>query len=388
MRYSPLNGRAAAEPTRAVLKTPSGRAAAEPTRALRQTPSGRAAAEPTRALRETPSARAGAEPTRALRQTPSGRAAAEPTQAPRLALTGAGGSLRARSRSARPAARHGWPPARQGWPPLVAVAHGSTDPRAAAAITDLMAEVSARAQRAGLPGLPVRAAYLGHALPSVPDVLEALYGERPPGPGRARRAVVVLPLLLTAAYHSDTDLPAVLRGAASRLPRLGIGYGDPLGPHPNLLAVLERRLSEAGTIAAAGAPVGDTAVVLAAAGSSRPAANAALAEIATAWQSLRGWRAVVPAFASAASPTPAEAVTRLRRAGATRVVVASYLLAPGYFADRVREASLAAGADAVSAALGAAPEVADVILERYLQAAAGLRTAAVISAGCSAAGPG
>lgn len=288
----------------------------------------------------------------------------------------------ARSRPARP-------PARQGWPPLVAVAHGSADPRAAAAITDLLAVVSARAPRAGLPGLSVRAAYLGHALPSVPDVLEAMCEERPPGPAHARRAVVVLPLLLTAAYHSDTDLPAVLREAASRLPRLRIGYGDPLGPHPRLLGALERRLAEAGT----SAPASDTAVVLAAAGSSRPAANAAVAQVAAAWQSAQGWGAVIPAFASAASPTPAEAVTGLRRAGAPRVVVASYLLAPGYFADRVREASLAVGADAVSAALGAVPEVADVVLERYLRAAAGLRAAAVTAGALSplvgrAAAPG
>ncbi len=43
-------------------------------------------------------------------------------------------------------------------------------------------------------------------------------------------------------------------------------------------------------------------------------------------------------------------------------MVASYLLAPGRFADRVGDRSLAAGAAAVSAPLGAAPEVADVLL--------------------------
>ena len=78
-----------------------------------------------------------------------------------------------------------------------------------------------------------------------------------------------------------------------------------------------------------------------------------------------------PAYASAAAPAPAEAVADLLRGGARRVVVASYLLAPGLFADRVREAALAAGAAAVSAPLGAAPEVADVLLDRYQQAAAG-----------------
>jgi len=49
-------------------------------------------------------------------------------------------------------------------------------------------------------------------------------------------------------------------------------------------------------------------------------------------------------------------------------VVASYLLAPGYFADKIHDAALEAGADAISAVLGAAPEVADVILDRYTEA--------------------
>jgi sirohydrochlorin ferrochelatase len=257
----------------------------------------------------------------------------------------------------------------QARPPLVAAAHGSTDPRAAAMVTELADLVRARAARIGLRGLQVQAAYLGHALPSVPDALEALCGD-----GRSR-AAVVLPLLLTEAYHSDTDLPAVLREASRRLPRLRLHYGRPLGPHPGLLRALERRLAEAG-VRAATRP--GTAVVLAAAGSSRPTANAAVARLAETWRSARGWRDVVPAYASAASPTPAQAVDALRRSGAARVVVATYLLAPGVFADRVREQSLAAGADAVSGVLGATPEVADVIIDRYLQATA---------AGCPSANP-
>jgi len=107
----------------------------------------------------------------------------------------------------------------------------------------------------------------------------------------------------------------------------------------------------------------------AAAGSSRPTANAAVARAAAAWQRARGWHSVVPAYASAAAPSPGEAVAGLLRAGAARVVVATYLLAPGVFADQVRERSLAAGAAVVSAPLGAAPEVADVVIERYQQAA-------------------
>ena len=216
-------------------------------------------------------------------------------------------------------------------------------------------------------GLDARAAFLGHALPSVPDVLDAVYGGHSNNRlERGAPTAVVLPLLLTAAYHSDADLPVLLGEATRRLPGLRISYGEPLGPHHGLLRALDRRLAEADPVAAASR--GETAVVLAAAGSSRPDANAAVARVAADWQRARGWLSVVPAYTSAAAPSPGEAVAGLLAAGARRVVVASYLLAPGVFADQVRERSLAAGAAAVSAPLGAAPEVADVIIERYLQA--------------------
>jgi sirohydrochlorin ferrochelatase len=57
--------------------------------------------------------------------------------------------------------------------------------------------------------------------------------------------------------------------------------------------------------------------------------------------------------------------------------VASYFLAPGHFADKVRDEALAAGADVVSPVLGAAPEVADLIVHRYAEA---LRTARAATA--------
>ena len=272
---------------------------------------------------------------------------------------------------------------------LVAVAHGSADPRAAAAIGELMPLVARRAADRGLSVPDLRVAYLGHAAPSVPQVMRTF------GPDTQ---VTVLPLLLTAAYHSKTDIPRVLARAGTA--RLNVTYGAPLGPHPLLLRALERRLPEMAFENPA-----ETGVVLAAAGSSDPGANATIAGLAAQWQAAVGWFAVRPAYASAVSPAaaggqgrqprrrrrprqpsaaaggqgstpPAQAVTELLRAGARRVVVASYLLAPGLFADRIRDASLAAGAAEVSPALGAAPEVADIILDRYQEAAMRERTAA------------
>lgn len=243
------------------------------------------------------------------------------------------------------------PTRRPGAPPLLAVAHGSRNSRAAATVETLLERV-----RAHRPGLAASAAYLDHTRPTV---VQALTRAADTGTDD----VVVLPLLLTAAYHSKTDVPRALSEARRLRPRLRLHYGEPLGPHAGLVAALERRLAEAGV--RAGDP--DTAVVLAAAGASDAGANATVAAVAREWEA-RGWWAVSPAYASAAAPTPAEAVTRLRAAGAPRVAVASYFLAPGYFADKVRSATLGAGADCVAPVLGCAPELAGVVQARYEEA--------------------
>jgi len=244
-------------------------------------------------------------------------------------------------------------------PPLLAIAHGSRDPRSAATI-----EALAEAVRARRPGLRVETGYLDHCAPSVGQVLDRLAAD---GAGE----VVALPLLLTAAYHSKTDAPAVLQAAQRRHPRLAIRYGPTLGPDPLLVHALERRLREAGVWPGDAA----TAVVLASAGSTDPAAGAVLARMSAEWERT-GWWAVERGFASALGLTVEEAVTRLRRRGARRVAVASYFLAPGLLPDRVRAA--AHEADAVTDVLGAAPEVAKVVLRRYAEVA--LAAAAPVSA--------
>jgi sirohydrochlorin ferrochelatase len=229
----------------------------------------------------------------------------------------------------------------------------------------LLGLVSERAARHGLPGLDVRAAFLDHAAPALPQVLGAVAADY--------SECVVVPLLLTAAFHSKRDIPGRVTRDRAAYPVLDVRVAEPLGPHPLLLRALERRLA-----AASAGPRPETGVVLAVAGSSDPEANATNAALAASWQRAGGWRRVVPAYASASSPSPEEAVRDLAADGP--VAVATYLLAPGFFADRVRATSLAAGATAVSDALGALPEVADVVLERYAAAAAA-RAAAPLVAG-------
>lgn len=234
-------------------------------------------------------------------------------------------------------------------PVLLVTAHGSRDPRHAATVRALTRRV--RAQR---PGLRVETAFLEFDAPSVPQVLSRLHRS-------GVREVVALPLLLTRAFHAKTDIPAVVAEAVAGLPGLTVRVADVLGPSPLLTAALERRLREAGLTPADRAGTG---VVLAAAGSSDPEAIAVIAEIAREWRHT-GWCAVRPAFASASLPRTEDAIRALRAEGVRRVVVAPYVIAPGRLPDRIAAGAKASGADLVAPVLGAAPELARLLLNRY-----------------------
>jgi sirohydrochlorin ferrochelatase len=274
-------------------------------------------------------------------------------------------------------------------PVLLAVAHGSRDPRAQAAIQALAARVSALA-----PGVDVRAAFVQHAQPSLPGVLAAAgLGRRgtghptdaPPAAGQPslagalaearpdrggtghptdapptvgqpdggqdrRPGVTIVPLLLAAGYHLTQDIGAAATPA-------GVPVAGPLGPDPRLVTALADRLDAAGTPARA-------PVVLAAAGSADPRALAAARRQAVLLAAHRQ-APVLAAFAAAGRPTVAEAVTALAGLAAAPVAVAAYLLTPGQFHDRLA----GSGARWVSTPLADHPAVAALVLDRYLVAA-------------------
>jgi sirohydrochlorin ferrochelatase len=229
---------------------------------------------------------------------------------------------------------------------VVLVAHGSRDPRAAVATTAL-AHAVGRAH----PSWTVRAAYLDHAGPRPIDVLAGL---------PVRRAVLV-PLLLTSAYHGKVDIPAVLSEAAA-LPLsvtpasvLGPDGSDPVSPH--LLEALVR-----------GLPTTDLdAVVLAAAGTRDATARSTVEDVANAL-SARLRLPCLAAYASGAPPTAGEAVERLRATGATRIGVAAYFLAPGFLYDSAIRSAREAGATAVAEPMGDTPELVRLVAARVADA--------------------
>jgi len=251
-------------------------------------------------------------------------------------------------------------------PALLAVSHGTSSAEGDRAVAGLVRAVAARADVLGRLGevgttaesddaarAEVRAAFVDVQQPDVPSALAALDGGPP---------VVVVPLLLSAGYHVHVDLARTVAAT----PR-DVVLAAALGPDERLVDVLERRLVEAGLLA-------DDVVVLCAAGSSDPRAVADCRTVATMLAARTG-REIEAAFISAAEPEIGVAVRAARAANlGRRVVVSTYLLAPGYFADL----AAAAPADVVTAPLLVADEPAPaelvaLVLDRY---AAAVRTRA------------
>ncbi len=173
--------------------------------------------------------------------------------------------------------------------------------------------------------------------------------------------IVVVPLLLTEAHHARVDVPSAVSEAMAKHEGLRIRATHVLGLENCFLEVLDLRLRDA--LKQARVRELD-ALVLAAAGSSDPLANQAVARLARVWGAHHKLP-VTAAFASAAPPATGEAVRAFRVEGRRHVAVASLFLAPGLLPDRAAELALEAGAVAVSEPLGAHPEIARTILARY-----------------------
>jgi sirohydrochlorin ferrochelatase len=223
-------------------------------------------------------------------------------------------------------------------PALVAVAHGTRESAGSQVVADLIKDVRYR-----LPGIEVITAWAELLAPGLREVMSGL-----------GRPAVVVPLLLSTGYHVVKDLPA-----AASLAVAPVHIAAPLGPDRHLARATVARLRQAGALWGDG-------VVLAGAGSTDPAGLAAVEQAAGLLSSEWGpW--VTFACVSSAGPEVPAAVEYLRQTGARRVLVAPYLLAPGWFSQQVRELASAAGATAVAPVLGGHRLVTDLVVRRYQQ---------------------
>jgi sirohydrochlorin ferrochelatase len=195
----------------------------------------------------------------------------------------------------------------------VLVAHGSPDPRHAADVAAIAGRV------ADLGGGEVLPAYLEHNTPRAADVIPAV---------AACADLVVLPLLLTAGFHWNNDIPAVVASGAGRSTLLA---PPPLEAFAPAVAGLIRTHS--------GQSRGKAVVVLAGSRSPLlPERMAALLDRLEDILAIDDGQAVEVAVAR----DPAAAAPLLDAS----TVVVPLVVADGIFADRIRDLASAAGARA------------------------------------------
>jgi sirohydrochlorin ferrochelatase len=230
-------------------------------------------------------------------------------------------------------------------PTLIACSHGTRSPEGRRAISTLLDQV-----RALVPGVRVEEAFVDVQEPAIDDVV---------GSAVTRGPAVVVPVLLSTGYHTRVDIARAVAAHPGR------AIAAPaLGPHDLLALVLESRLVDADL-------QGADAIVLAAAGSSDPAAAVDVQAMADRLARCV-FAPITVGFAAGAEPRIDAAIDGARAAGAERVIAASYVLAPGYFADVIGRA----GADLVTAPLAPDVRIAALIVERFRAAAEQLHAAA------------
>ncbi|MFC9928254.1 sirohydrochlorin chelatase [Streptomyces sp. NPDC127190] len=246
-------------------------------------------------------------------------------------------------------------------PALLIAGHGTRDDAGAEAFRDFVRELGRRH-----PELPVAGGFIELSPPPLGEAVTELVQ-------RGVRRFAAVPLMLVSAGHAKGDIPAALAREKERHPGISYTYGRPLGPHPALLGVLERRLDEV----LDGVDRAEVTVLLVGRGSTDPDANAEVHKAARLLWEGRGYAGVETAFVSLAAPDVPSGLDRCARLGARRIVVLPYFLFTGILPDRVRQqteewAAAHPETEVRSAdVIGPEPELLDLVMERYAEAVKG-----------------
>jgi len=249
--------------------------------------------------------------------------------------------------------RHGSRPA------LLIVGHGSRDPRGAREFHDLADLVRRRN-----PSLMVEGGFIELSSPPISECVDSLAEN-------GARSVAAVPLMLLAAGHAKDDIPATLVREKIDHPEISFSYGRALGIRPELLELMDQRIS---TVIP---EKEETAVLIVGRGSSDPDANSDLSKITRLFYEGRLYPIVESAYVSMTPPNVADGLDRCLRLGAKRVVVFSYFLFTGVLEERIREQSemFAAAHPGIelryAGYFGPDEKVADLVVERYTEAVDG-----------------
>ena len=190
---------------------------------------------------------------------------------------------------------------------VILLGHGSRDPRASDAVRNFAETLPEHGIHHS-----VRAAFLDHNRPTLQEVVDSL----PVGD----REVIVVPMLLSSAFHAKTDVPAAIRELKTTR---NVRTTAPVG--------------SVSALAESAASTFEGPLVLGFSGTSDPLAQADLDALAASLAAKRGTPVIV-GYATQAQPDVASAIKQINATG-----VITYTLWPGMFTDLIRQAAADAG---------------------------------------------
>ena len=245
-------------------------------------------------------------------------------------------------------------------PALLIVGHGTRNADGVREFEELVELVRRRN-----PDLPVEGGFIELSRPPISECVERLAEDN--------RRISAVPLMLFAAGHAKDDIPATLVREKMSHPDLTFQYGRALGIRPELLELMDKRIS---TVVPEEEKE-ETAVLVVGRGSSDPDANSDLAKVVRLFWEGRPYGMVEGAYVNMTPPSVAEGLERCRRLGAKRVVVFSYFLFTGVLEERIRLQSEEYAAEnpgmevRYAGYFGPHEQISDLLIERYDEATEG-----------------
>jgi sirohydrochlorin cobaltochelatase len=225
--------------------------------------------------------------------------------------------------------------------------HGSRDPETTAEFAQAASGLKAR-----LPESEVEYGYLEFAQPTIRDGFVRLAA-------RGAERILVLPIMLFAARHVKSDVPAEIARFSADFPQIEMCFGRELSLEPKLLDAATARIGEGERRSRQDIPRGESLLLVIGRGTRDPEANAQIGKLAQLLREGMGYGWAEIGYAGTAAPLAEAALRHAAALGFRRIVVFPYFLFTGVLVKRVYAACDTVAVDHRAIEIVKAPYLSD-----------------------------
>jgi sirohydrochlorin cobaltochelatase len=205
---------------------------------------------------------------------------------------------------------------------ILVIGHGTRDASGTKAYQEVFDAV-----RQMMPEMPVEGAFLEFAQPTIVEGIDRLIAQ-------GATHIAAVPLFLSSAGHTATDLPQAIAQCVAKYPQVKISLIPHIGTHQRVVELSALRFKQA-LEGRRKIPSAETLLILTAHGSPEPEAIAELAEFAVRRQKLTPVGHVESCFAMLGNPQLADVLRDSMPSLYKRIVVQSHLLLQGRYHDMI-----------------------------------------------------